>query len=252
MDDSSKTFLNVVLSVLAPVIVLDHCSVEGAKFWEVGTTWAMVIALALPIGCGIYSLIDKGKVEILTLFGLLGTILTGVVTVYATTGTGDAIRPDVPWWYATKEALIALLLAGAMLVKSQGKNSMLRVFIYTDSVFDIAGIETDVAKAGKSAEYSALLRRINLIVAASFIFSAIANFLLALYFLLPVLDKNAAEQALEYNYAVSNMTWWGYITIATPLLLTMVCIIRYLFRSLQALTGRSSERIFAPGVARNR
>ncbi len=249
MDDGSKTFLNVVLSVLAPVIILDTCSTEGPKLWEVGTTWAMVIALALPIGCGVYSLIDKGKVEILTLFGLVGTILTGVVTIYANTGSATAIRPDAPWWYAAKEALIALLLAGAMLVKSRGKDSMLRVFIYTDSVFDVAGIESDITQQGKEQAYDALLQRINRIMAASFIFSAVANFLLALHFLLPVLDKPAAEQALEYNYAVSSMTWWGYLTIAVPLLITMVCIIRYLFRSLQQLTGRSSERIFAAGVA---
>ncbi len=249
MDDSSKTLLNVVLSVLAPVIILDNCSAEGSKLWEVGTTWAMVIALALPIGCGLYSLIDKGKIEILTIFGLLGTVLTGIVTIYATSGVEESIRPDAPWWYATKEALIALLLAGAMLVKSQGKSSMLRVFIYTDSVFDIAGIEADIAAAGKTSEYERLLRRVNYTVATSFIFSAIANFLLALYFLLPVLQKDPTEQILAYNYAVSDMTWWGYITIAAPLLLTMVCLIRYLFRSLQTLTGRSSNQIFAPGVA---
>ena len=142
-----------------------------------------------------------------------------------------------------------MLLAGAMLVKSRGKASMLRVFIYTDSVFDVAGIEGDIAQQGKEEAYDALLQRINHIVAASFLFSALANFLLALYFLMPVLDKPAAEQVLEYNYAVSRMTWWGYLTIAVPLLITMVCIIRYLFRSLQQLTGRSSDRIFAAGVA---
>ena len=249
MDDGSKTFLNVVLSVLAPVLILDHCSIEGPKLWEVGTTWAMVIALALPIGCGVYSLMDKGKVEVLTLFGLMGTILTGVVTLYATTGEGEAIRPDAPWWYAAKEALIALLLAGAMLVKSRGKASMLRVFIYTDSVFDVPGIEADVARNAKEQEYDALLQRVNRIMAASFIFSAAANFALALYFLLPVLQLPATEQGLAYNYAVSSMTWWGYIAIAAPLLLTMIALIRYLFRALQQLTGRSSERIFAAGVA---
>lgn len=252
MDDASKTFLTVVLSVLAPVIILDNCSTEGPKLWEMGTTWAMILALALPIGCGIYSLIDKGKIEILTVFGLVGTILTGIVTLYATSGQGDSIRPDVPWWYAAKEALIALLLAGAMLIKARGKASMLRVFIYTDSVFNIAGIETEVARQGKEKEYDCLLQRVNRTIAASFLFSAIANYLLALHFLLPVTDKPATEQVLEYNYAVSNMTWWGYLVIAIPLILTMVYIIRYLFRALQQLTGRDTNYLFAPGIARQK
>lgn len=249
MEDGTKTLLNVVLSVLAPVIILDTCSAEGPELWKIGAAWAMVVALSLPIGCGVYSLIDRGKVEMLTLFGLLGTVLTGVVTIYANSGTGEAIRPDTPWWYAAKEALIALLLAGAMLINPKGRGSMLRAFIYNDSLFDVKGIEADVDAAGRRGEYDTLLSRINFFTACSFVLSAAANFALALYFMLPVPAQPEAEQALAYNYAVSNMTWWGYIVIAGPLLVTIIFIVRHLFRSLQRLTGRGAERILAPGMA---
>ena len=240
MDNGTKSLVNVLLSVLAPVLVLDHCSTDGPAFYELGTVWAMVIALALPIGCGIYTFWDTRRVDPITLFGLLGTILTGVVTVYANTGEGGAIRTDTPWWYAAKEALIALLLCGAVLVTARRRESMLRLFVYSDAIFDIPNIEKAVQERGVQPEYGRTLWRANLMMAATLFASAVANFLLALHFLLPVLDKEPAQQALEYNYAVSNMTWWGYLVIGVPLLLTLFGVIKFLIRRLEAITALPS------------
>ena len=237
MDSGTKSLVNVLLSVLAPVLVLDHCSTDGPAFYELGTVWAMVIALALPIACGVYTFIDSRKVDPITLFGLLGTILTGVVTVYANTGNGGAIRPDTPWWYAAKEALIALLLCGAVLVTAKRRDSMLRLFVYSDAIFDIPRIEKAVEKRREQARYAATLRRASLMMAATLLLSAAANFMLALHFLLPVLDKDPAQQALAYNYAVSNMTWWGYLVIGVPLLLTLFGVIKFLIRRLESITA---------------
>ena len=244
MDKGTKSLLNVFLSVLAPVLVLDHCSAADGAWYHLGTTWAMVVALALPIGCGIYSLVTERKIESMTAFGLLGTILTGVVTIYANTGDELAIRPDTPWWYAAKEAIIALLLAGATLVGGGKEGSLLRACVYSDSIFDIRRIEGTVREKGLLSNYTTVLNRAALMTAGSLLFSAAMNFGLALYFLLPVPDMPAAQQAVEYNYAVSKMTWMGYLIIGVPLLATLFLVIRYLGRTLQQLTGLSDERIY--------
>ena len=246
MDKGTKSLLNVFLSVLAPVLVLDHCSASGDSFWHLGTTWAMVVALSLPIGCGIYSFVTEKKVELLTVFGLLGTILTGVVTVYANTGDGMAIRPDTPWWYAAKEGLIALLLAGAMLVNTRKEGSMLRAFVYSDAIFDVKNIEKAVSEKGLRAQYDGVLDRAAYMTAGSLFFSALANFALALYFLLPVPEAPAAEQAELYNYAVSKMTWMGLLIIGVPLLVTLMLVMRYLSRKLVEVSGLGEDRIFLP------
>jgi hypothetical protein len=246
MDKGTKSLLNVFLSVLAPVLVLDHCSATGDAVWQLGTTWAMVVALALPIGCGVFSFVTERRVELLTVFGLLGTILTAVVTVYANTGEGMAIRPDTPWWYGAKEALIALLLAGAMLVNSCKEGSMLRAFVYSDSIYDVKSIEQAVEERGQRAAYDATLRRAAYMTAGSLFFSAVANFALALYFLLPVPDAPAAQQAELYNYAVSKMTWMGLLIIGVPLLATLVMVMRYLTRRLAEISGLADEKIYLP------
>ena len=244
MDKATKSLLNVLLSVLAPVLILDNCSATGDKLWHLGTTWAMVVALALPIGCGIYSLVTERKIEAMTAFGLLGTILTGVVTIYANTGDALAIRPDTPWWYAAKEAIIALLLAGATLVGGGKEGSLLRACVYSDSIFDIRRIEGTVREKGLQSNYNAVLNRAAFMTAGSLLFSAAMNFGLALYFLLPVPDMPAAEQAVQYNYAVSKMTWMGYLIIGVPLLATLFLVIRYLGRALQQLTDLPDKNIY--------
>lgn len=246
MDKGTKSLLNVFLSVLAPVLVLDHCSASGDSWWHLGTTWAMVVALSLPTGCGIYSLVTEKKVEVLTVFGLLGTILTGVVTVYANTGEGAAIRPDTPWWFAAKEALIALLLAGAMLVNTRKEGSMLRAFVYSDAIFDVKNIEKAVAEKDARAQYDRTLDHAAYMTAGSLLFSALANFALALFFLLPVLDAPAAQQTELYNSAVSKMMWMGLLIIGGPLLITLMLVMRYLSNKLIAVSGLAEERIFLP------
>lgn len=246
MDKGTKSLLNVFLSVLAPVLVLDHCSAAGDSWYHLGTTWAMVVALALPIGCGVYSFATEKKVELLTIFGLLGTILTGVVTVYANTGDGLAIRPDTPWWYAAKEAIIALLLAGAMLVNIRKEGSMLRAFVYSDAIFDVKTIEKTAEEKGRRADYDATLNHAAYMTAASLFFSACANFALALYFLLPVPGAPAAEQAELYNYAVSKMTWMGLLIIGVPLLITLMLVMRYLCKRIATITELPDEKIFLP------
>lgn len=243
MDQGTKSILNVLVSVLAPVLVLEKCSADGSAWYQIGVTGAMVIALALPIACGLLSFISSRQVNAITILGLAGALCTGLVTCYARTGEGMAIRPDTPWWYAAKEALIPVLMAAAVLITAKSRSSLLRTFIYSDALFDISSIESAVQEHQAEKGYSDLMKRSNHILAGSLLLSAGANFLLALYFLLPVLERPAEEQALHYNYAVGNMTWWGYLIVGIPLLLTVLALFFHLLRTLSSLTGFDRDRL---------
>ncbi len=232
------------MSVLAPVLILDHCSSEGDKLWQVGTTPAMIVALSLPLGYGIYHFIRTHKADAVNIMGLIGTLLTAFVTVYANTGENGAIQADTPWWYAAKEATIPLLLASAIVLTAKGSGSLLRVFVYTDGIFDIPRIEKKVEAQKLTAGYQQVLFRASLLTASSLVVSSLANFGLSLYFLIPVTKAPAAEQSLLYNYAVSDMTWWGYLIIGVPILGTLIGVIVYLRKALHKLTGLDQSDIF--------
>lgn len=243
MDAASKSLLSIALSVLAPVLILSKCSAEGDGFWQIGTTPALIIALSLPLGYGIFNFWATRKADALNLLGLLGVIFTAVVTVYATTGEGTSIRPDSPWWFAAKEAFIPLLMAAAVMITAKSKGALLRVFIYTDALFDTIRIEKRCEELGKQEEYLQCLWRASLMTTGSLLFSSIANFTLALYFLLPVLKQPASEQALAYNYAIGDLTWAGYAVISLPLLATMVGVMVYLIKRLGQITGLNRDEL---------
>ena len=241
MDSGKKSLINVLLSVLAPVLILEKCSGSGGAWYDWGTVWALVVALSLPIGCGIYAVISQRRVEPLAVFGLLGTLLTGVVSMYANSGTGEAIRPDTPWWYAGKELMVATMLAGAVLVTARSRSSLLRAFVYSEALYDIPLIEQKVQEQGREDDYRRLELQCSRLMAASLLGSGLANFGLSLYFLLRL---PAADQALAYNQAVGGMHWWGFVVIGVPLMATLVAVMRFLARRLQSLTGLPSDRIF--------
>ena len=148
-----------------------------------------------------------------------------------------------PWWYAAKEAAIPLLLCGAVMVTARRQDSLLRVLLYSDSLFDIPTIEKLVTEKNQQTAYDALLWRSSLFLGLSLVVSAVGNFILSLCFLLPVLDQPASQQALEYNYAVGRMTWWGYLVIGVPLLVTLVAVIRHLIARLEMLTGLDRDKL---------
>ncbi len=243
MDKGTESLLNVGLSVLAPVLILDYCSGEGDAIWQMGATAAMCVALTLPIGYGIYHFIRTRRADAVNIMGLMATLLTAFVTMYATMGEGEAIRPDTPWWYAIKEASIPLFLAAAIILTARGSGSLLRVFIYTDGLFHITRVEQEVEKKKLQEPYQHILWKASLMTAASLVVSSVGNFFLSLYFLLPVIDAEASEQAELYNYAVSDMTWMGYLVIGLPIMGTFFYVIFYLLRQLRELTGLPREEI---------
>ncbi len=243
MDATQRSLLNIVMSVLAPVLILSKCSEKGDSFWQMGTTPALIIALALPIGYGIYNFIDTRKYDALNILGLVGVLFTAIVTIYATTGEGEQIRPNTPWWFAAKEAFIPLLMAAAIMMTAKSKGALLRVFLYSDAIFDVVRIEKKCDELKRKDEYEKCLWNASLMTSGSLIFSSLANFALALYFLLPVLALPAAEQALAYNYAIKDLTWAGFIVISFPLLVTLFGVLMYLIKTLQGITGLNRDEV---------
>ena len=47
-------FADIIINVLVPVLVLSYLSKEGDELWHVGPMWAMIVALAIPIGYGLW------------------------------------------------------------------------------------------------------------------------------------------------------------------------------------------------------
>lgn len=235
-EQRSHPILSVVCSILLPVLVLNKCSAEGDGWYQLGATAALIVALILPLGYGLWGLCTHRSGGIITLLGIITTLLTGLVTIYAEGGTGGTLRPSTPWVYAAKEGLLPLLIAVLVLLGGTGKGSLLRSIFYTEEAFHTHEVEARIAALGRRADYDAMLGLMNCLMAGTFLTSAVLSFFIALHFQLPVLQLPAAQQAEAYNYAVGSITWWSWLLISIPTFVIFLVLCYWLPRKIRTLT----------------
>lgn len=247
----SASWVGIFMNVLVPVLLLEYCSegsinplirMQGQRIWEIGPLWAMLIALAFPIVYGIHSRIRQGKFDLMSAVGMAGVILTGVISLFVISPSG-VVHQSTPWLFGIKEALIPLFLAVAVLVSSRTNAPLLRVFIYTEDMFNIRRIEGEVHVRGNEIAYDALMVRITWILAGAFLFSSLANFTVSFGFMSPVVLLPVAEQQVAYNVAIGRITWWGFLIIGVPLLVALGIIIVHLIGGLERLTGLERKNL---------
>ena len=86
-------FADIIINVLVPVLVLSYLSKEDDEFWHVGPMWAMFVALAIPIGYGLWHYFKYRRMNVFSLVGLFSVVLTGAITIYLWSG-GASVRKN--------------------------------------------------------------------------------------------------------------------------------------------------------------
>src|SRR5690606_8442337 len=85
---------NILFNILFPILILNNLS---ERFGAFNT---LILALAFPIGYGIYDGVSRKKINFFSILGFLNTLLTGGLAVLALEGI----------WFAIKEAGFPLLI----------------------------------------------------------------------------------------------------------------------------------------------
>lgn len=236
---------NILINVLIPVMALDHLSKNpeklGAKLWHVGPGWAMAIALALPLGYGIWHFLQTRKLNFFSGIGLVSILLTGGLTIYLWNADGT-VKPNAGMLVGLKEALMPLMLGIAVLGSLRFGTPMIRIFIYNDNLFDVARIEGRIAERSAESAYRRLIAGATKLFAASFFISAPLNIALALW-LFRNFDSNAQEATETYNSIISTMTWAGLVVIGLPLVGFMFYTLTRLLKGLRELTGLDDKEL---------
>ena len=234
-------FANIIINVLAPVLILSYLSTEGDEFYHVGPMWAMFVALAIPIGYGLWHYFKYRQMNVFSLIGLFSVMLTGVITIYLWSG-GESVRENAALLFGIKEAIQPLILGSLLLITHKGSKPLFNVFVYNDSIFDLTHIEAAIAKRELETNYRKLLWKSTLLFFGAFLISSVVNLGLAFYFL-GDLDPRSANWRELYNNDVAKITGWGFIVIGAPILVVGGCILWYLVNGLKRLTGLETDMI---------
>lgn len=222
---NSNSMLDLLLSIILPSIILMKFSTEE----YLGASLGLIIALAFPLGWGLFDLIKHRKFNGIALLGLISILLTGGIGLFAL---------DVKW-LAIKEAAIPGIIGVAVLISVYTPYPLVRTLLYNPTVMNIRKIEEKLTQADNRHTFDQRLMNANYLVAGSFAFSAIMNFILAK----TIVKSPAGTQA--FNEELGQLTLYSYPVIAVPSMLMMMGILYYLWRSIHNLTGLKLEEILA-------
>lgn len=219
-------WLNLVCNAVFPAVVLSTLSKES----RLGPTWALVLALSLPLGYGIYDLLVRKKWNVFSVIGVVSTALTGGLGLFKLSG----------FWFAVKEAAVPLVLGAAIRLTQNTRQPLVKSLVCNDQILNMPKVDSALDQAGKRPAFDRLLDRVSWIIAASFLVSAILNFILALWILKSPAGTSAFAEEL------GRLTALSYPVIVIPSMAMMMYGMWKLITGLERLTGLSGEEIFHP------
>jgi hypothetical protein len=244
---------NILINVLIPVLILSYLSKDAAlqeqlgkeaKPWHLGPMKAIIIALALPLGYGVWHFAKTRKFNFFSGLGLFSVVLTGGLTLYLWNKDGT-VKEHAGILFGIKEGAIPLALGFAVLLSQRSATPLLNVFLYNDSLFDIPKIEKTVEQKNADGGYRQVIKQATLLFATSFFISSVLNVLLSLWFFRGF-DRTAQDALEKYNGIIGKLTGWGFAVIGIPLLVFLFFTLRKLLKGLREVTGLEDEDLMLP------
>ncbi len=215
--DNGNPLLEVVVAIVIPAVILMKFS--GERY--LGTLPALCVALAFPLGWGVFDLWRKRKVNFIAVLGVISTLLTGGIGV---------LRLD-PQWLAVKEASIPGLIGLAVLISTRTRWPLIRMLVYNPKVLDVDKVHARLLARGNVDAFETRLRNGTLLLAGTFFFSSFMNYVLARW----IVTSPAGTEA--FNEELGRLTLLSYPAIALPSMAMTLGVLVYLVHGATQLTG---------------
>ncbi|WP_395718381.1 VC0807 family protein [Prosthecobacter sp.] len=221
--------LDLALTVILPSIALEKLSAPD----RLGPLWALVVALLLPLGFGIWCFINKRGLNFFSVLGLIAVIVTGGLGLLNLNAT----------WFAVKEALFPIFLGIAFPLSHRWGKPLVNEMLLNPQVINMPVLHQALDTPEKHHEFAVLLKRASWGMAGTFMFSSAANFALAIYLL-----GDKAPGSLEYTKAIGRLNWSGFLVIGLPLMGVTLALLLWLLRSITRLTGLERDDLMNQGA----
>ena len=218
-----RPLVDLLVSIVIPSILLMKFSSDAA----LGATTALIVALAFPLGWGLYELLKYRKFNFIALLGLISVLLTGGIGL---------LQLDTRW-LAVKEAAIPGLIGITVLISTQTRYPLIRTLLYNPRILNVDRIGQELDKHGRTGMFEARLLNATYLLGGTFFFSAVMNYILASW----IVTSPAGSAA--FNEQLGQLTLLSYPMIAIPSMLMMLAIFYYLWRTIHGMTGLALEEI---------
>ena len=224
-----RPMVDMLVSILIPSVILMKFSSEE----HLGVSLALVVALAFPLGWGLFELARYRKFNFIALLGVISVCRTG----------GIGLLKLDPECLAVKEAAVPRVIGLAVLIATRTRYPLIRTLLYNKEVLNVDLIHERLAERGLLDIFELRLLKATYFLAGTFFFSSVMNFILAKW----IVVSPAGTQA--FNEELGRMTLVSYPMIAIPSMIMMMLILFYLWRTIHGLTGLKMEEIVAVQAA---
>lgn len=221
-------FADLLLTIILPSVILESLS----KPERLGPAWALVVALLLPLGFGIYCFIKKRGLNFFSVLGLVAIIVTG--------GLGLLNLSAV--WFAVKEAAFPVFLGLAFPLSFLWGKPLVTELLLNPQVINHGLLHSSLDTGDKKTAFQQLLKQASWALAGTMMVSAVANAMLVLYYL-----EGTVPGTEGYTQAIGRQNWVGFIVIGVPMLGATMSLLFWMLRRLQALTGLERDDLMNPG-----
>jgi intracellular septation protein A len=209
--------LEIAITVIVPAIILMQLSSET----RLGPVYALLLALAFPLTWGVRDGLRRRKLNWLAVLGVVSTLLTG----------GIGLLKLDPQWLAVKEAAVPALIGLVVLGSNWTRWPLIRVLVFSPALFDVDKVQRALEEKRTTVPFELRLRTGTVMLAGTFFFSAVANYVLARW----VVVSPAGTEA--FNQELGRLTLLSYPVIAIPSMLMMMGLMLWLARGARQLTG---------------
>ncbi len=221
----NNQLISILFNIVLPVVILTKFSKES----YLGPIYGLIAALAFPLVFGLYELIIQKQKSFISLFALIGVLLSGVI----------GLLQFPPHWFAVKEAAIPFIIGLVVLISTKTSWQLIRKFIYNRELLNIDQIDLKLSSGNLQSSFTTTLDRANIFLACSFFFSAVINYFLA------KMIVHSMPGTEQFNDEIAKMTMLSFPIIVLPSVVIMIFIFRYIFSSIKSLTQLNSNEIFA-------
>jgi len=207
----------IVVTIIVPAVILMQLSGDS----RLGAMRALVLALAFPVGWGVWDGWRRRKLNWLSVLGVVSTLLTG----------GIGLLELDAQWLAVKEAAIPGFIGLVVLGSNWTSWPLIRVLVFNPTLFDVDRVQAALEARHNVVPFELRLRTGTMLLAGTFFFSSVMNYLLARW----VVTSPAGTEA--FNEELGRLTLLSYPVIAVPSMLMMMALLYWLARGAKALTG---------------
>ncbi|MFN2308303.1 MAG: VC0807 family protein [Gammaproteobacteria bacterium] len=218
-----RPLVDLLVSIVLPSLILMKLSGDQ----DLGAARALVLALAFPLGWGLFEQLRYRKTNFIAVLGLISVLLTGGIGL---------LQLDTQW-LAIKEAAIPGIIGLAVLISTRTPYPLIRTVLYNPQLVHVERIRQRLADRGHEQRFEAHLQRATYLLGGTFFFSSTVNYLLAKWIV------TSPTGSVAFNEELGRLTLLSYPMIALPSMLMMMGILYYLWRVIHDLTGLALEHI---------